>query len=201
LPFYWSGFSQSTRYTYAIPALGDESALWQQLRDNVRTDIRKAQNRFGVTVGEGTLAELIALNDMTFQRQGQKRAYSDDFLIRLDQACAERQCRRIFIARDGQGRPHAGAYVVWDRHSAYYLIGGGDPSLRNSGATSLCIGVAIRFAAGVSPRFDFEGSMIEPIERFFRAFGAEQVPYFQVSRAGSRLFASLQALKSLVRQK
>jgi hypothetical protein len=31
--------------------------------------------------------------------------------------------------------------------------------------------------------FDFEGSMLRPVERFFRAFGGRQVPYLHVSRA------------------
>jgi len=62
-----------------------------------------------------------------------------------------------------------------------------DPELRKSGATSLCMWEAIKFASTVSKSFDFEGSMIEPIERFFHAFGAEQTPYFAVSHTPSKL--------------
>jgi hypothetical protein len=63
-------------------------------------------------------------------------------------------------------------------------MGGGDPALRNSGATSMVLWQAITFAATVTKRFDFEGSMLEPVERFFRAFGARQTPYFRVTRSG-----------------
>jgi phosphatidate phosphatase APP1 len=45
--------------------------------------------------------------------------------------------------------------------------------------------------------FDFEGSMIEPIERFFRGFGAVQTPYFHVSRSSSKLFKALKMLRDL----
>jgi hypothetical protein len=38
----------------------------------------------------------------------------------------------------------------------------------------------------VSRVFDFEGSMLEPIEHFVRAFGGRQTPYFSVSKAGVR---------------
>ena len=31
--------------------------------------------------------------------------------------------------------------------------------------------------------FDFGGSMVKQLERFFRAFGGRQVPYLRVSRA------------------
>lgn len=82
---------------------------------------------------------------------------------------------------------HAAAYIIWDENSAYYLMGGGNPELRTSGATSLVMWEAIKFASDVTKHFDFEGSMLEPVERFFRAFGAEQVPYFQISRMSRRM--------------
>lgn len=78
-------------------------------------------------------------------------------------------------------------------------MGGGDPALRNSGATSLCMWEAIRFAATVTKSFDFEGSMIEPVERYFRAFGAIQTPYFSVSKTPSRLLSSYQVLRKFLR--
>lgn len=197
LPFYWRGFQQSTRYTYILQDLSDEAALWKGMRENIRTDVRKAENRFRLAVdAHACLDEFLRLNDKTFARQGRSRPYTDDYVRRIDEACAARGCRRIFVARDPEGRAHAGVYIIWDEESAYYLMGGGDPELRNSGATSLCMWEAIRFASGVTRRFDFEGSMMEPVERFFRAFGAEQTPYFNVSRTPSRLLAGLQAARS-----
>lgn len=188
LPFYWAGFQQTTRYTYILHALGDEPMLWQGLRENIRTDIKKASNRFQLRVRDDlTVDDFLVLNRMTFARQDMALPYTEAFVHKLDQACAARQARKIFIAEDEQGRHHAGVYVVWDQNSAYYLMGGGDPELRNSGATSLCMWGAIKFAATVTKRFDFEGSMIEPVEKFFRAFGAQQTPYFTVSKTPSRI--------------
>jgi len=46
LPFYWRGFRQTTRYTYVLPDLADEKQLWDGLQDNIRREIRKAENRF-----------------------------------------------------------------------------------------------------------------------------------------------------------
>ncbi|KZZ15518.1 hypothetical protein A3751_17170 [Oleiphilus sp. HI0080] len=55
---------------------------------------------------------------------------------------------------------------------------------------------AIKFASTVTKRFDFEGSMIEPIERFFRGFGAMQKPYFQISHTPNRWLRLAKALKA-----
>ena len=76
-------------------------------------------------------------------------------------------------------------------------MGGGDPKLRKSGATSLLLWEAInRQPLGVQV-FDFEGSMIEPIERFFRAFGAVQTPYFEITHVKSKLFERLKTVRLL----
>lgn len=200
LPFYWHGFTQTTRYTYILPDLTDERLLWSGFQANIRTDIRKAENRFGLKVRDDVgLDVFLRLNGLTFERQGKKIPYTDEFVRRLDAACNDRQCRKIWIAEDAEGLYHAGVYIVWDKSSAYCLMIGGDPKLRNSGATSLCMWYAIRHAANVAKQFDFEGSMMKPVERFFRAFGSVQTPYFSISKTPSHLLRIRDAMKLLVK--
>ncbi|MGB8983390.1 MAG: GNAT family N-acetyltransferase [Anaerolineales bacterium] len=186
LPFYWKGFSQTTFYTYVIDDLSRPDEIWENMGKNIRTDIRKAEKTLTVR-DDLPLHTLLALNKMVFNRQGRALPYPPALVERIDQACATRNCRKIFFAEDHNGNPHAAVYIIWDNQSAYYLMGGGDPALRHSGATSLCLWEAIKFASTVTKKFDFEGSMIESIERFFRAFGARQIPYFHVSRSNSML--------------
>lgn len=198
LPFYWAGFKQTTRYTYVLERLADQQVLWDQLQQNIRGDVRKAEGRFSLKVrNDLSLQDFLALNSLVYERQGLPVPYSVDLVERIDQACASRSARTILIAEDEQGRHHAGVYVVWDEHSAYYIMGGGDPELRKSGATSLCMWEAIKFCAGVTERFDFEGSMMEPVERFFRAFGATQKPYFSLTKTPSKLLKSYLFLQDL----
>jgi len=201
LPFYWRGFHQTTRYTYILPDLTDESSLWAGFSTNIRTDIRKAENRFKLKVRDDLGLDIfLRLNKMTFSRQGKSLPYTEAFVHRLDAACNEHHCRKIWIAEDSEGHYHAGVYVVWDENSAYCLMIGGDPELRSSGATSLCMWHAIRHAATVTKRFDFEGSMIEPVERFFRAFGSAQTPYFSISKTPSRILRLRYAVKSIIKR-
>jgi hypothetical protein len=188
LPDNESDFTQTTLYTYVLADLRNEAELWKGLHENIRGDIRKASTRFQLTVRRDLdVSHFLCLNAMTFARQGRKVPYSDALVYRVDTACAARGCRMILIAEDSRGRHHAGVYVVWDENSAYYLMGGADPNLRNSGATSLCLWEAIKDTAGVTQRFDFEGSMIDSIARFFRAFGAARMPYFNFRSTPSRL--------------
>lgn len=202
LPFYWKGFSQTTRYTYRIPQLfgKSEDDLWSDFQQNIRTDIKKASKRESLSIRDDLpLQKFFELNTMVFRRQNKKVPYTKAFIENLDKAANDRSCRRVLIAEDSQGRHHAGVYIVWDENSAYYIMGGGDPDLRNSGATSLCMWEAIKFASTVTQSFDFEGSMLEPVERFFRSFGAIQTPYFNVSRTPSRSIQCVNALREILR--
>jgi hypothetical protein len=198
LPFYWHGFTQTTLYTYILETSRDEQQLWSGLRENIRTDIRKARDRLGVKVRRDlTVDDFLELSQKTFARQGLSPPYSPDLVRKLDAACVMQDCRAILIGEDAEGRRHAGAYIVWDNDTAYYLIGGGDPALRNSGAASLCLWEAIQLAAEKNLRFDFEGSMIEAVERHFRAFGGTLTPYFLVEKIPSILLRFALALRKL----
>jgi hypothetical protein len=179
LPFYWRGFSQTTRYTYRLAGLDDPARIWTGLRENIRREIRKARKIVSVRddLHVGCLARVW---EKTFRRQGKGLPVSTDLLHRIDWACQKRDCGKLLVAEDGRGKIHSAAYIVWDTRCAYYLIAGSDPELRNSGACSLVMWEAIQFASRVSRQFDFEGSIIEPIERFFRSFGGEPIPYFSL---------------------
>jgi hypothetical protein len=185
LPFYWKGFRQTSCYSYWLPDLSDERRLWDGLQENIRREIRKAERIVRVR-SDADVDMFLRVNTLTFARQGLAPP-SEELVRRLDAACEQRGARRIFWAEDAHGRVHGVLYLVWDPGCAYYLMGGGDPALRSSGAQSLIVWESIRFAARVSRSFDFEGSMIEPIERFFRAFGAIPQPLSEVSRASRRM--------------
>jgi Acetyltransferase (GNAT) domain len=182
LPFLWAGFRAGVRYTYRLEHLGSEQELWAGLSGNIRREIRKARRQVEVREGLG-VDRFHAVWSKTFARQG-LAAPDRHRLERIEAACAGRGARHMLFACDESDRVHAVAYLVWDRCTAYYLMGGGDPDLRTSGASSLLMWEAILRARSVTEVFDFEGSMLPPVERFFRAFGGRQTPYLQVSRAG-----------------
>ena len=186
LPFHWQGFDQSSGYTYVIDDLSDLSNVYDNFRGNIRREIKKAAKSVSITQENDIDTFFHEALLKTYQRQGKQLPVSLDFLKRLDRACAERDKRVIFFARDPEDRVHAALYVVWDDESAYHLMSGGDPELRHSGATSLLMWQAMQWAAGRVRRFDFEGSMKEPIEQFFRSFGAIPRNYFFISKTNSR---------------
>ncbi len=191
LPFYWKGFEQTTKYTYVIEDLSNLDEVYNSFRSNIKTDIKKAL-KITKTYCENNISKFYEINKKTFARQKLDMPYSLKFLDHLDSCLDKRECRKIFFAEDEKGNIHCGLYLIWDSESAYYLMGGGDPLWRNSGATSLLMWEAIKFSQSVTKRFDLEGSMLEPVERFFRAFGGSQKQYFHIysNSKKARLFIS-----------
>ncbi|HLU59343.1 MAG TPA: GNAT family N-acetyltransferase [Pseudonocardia sp.] len=181
LPFHWAGFEATVRYTYRLDDVSDPDRLWTGLRSNIRNHVRRAGKQMAVRTDMG-VDTVLEINRKVFARQGLDVSFDDTLAHRLDRACAQRGARTILAAVDAEDRVHAAWFFVHDASTTYLLFGGADPQLRSSGANSLVMWEAIRRDAGTPRRFDFLGSMIEPIERFNRAFGARQVPYFFVSR-------------------
>lgn len=189
LPFYWKGFSQTTRYTYIISDIQDEGALWKNMSSNVRRNITKAKEKQNLQIQKGISADdFLKVQALTFQRQGLKMKESPALLKKLIDKCRERGCGDTWGAYDKEGNLHAAIFVAWQKSSAYYIAGGGNPSFRDSGAHSLLIWESIKFVRSYTNTYDFEGSMLSGVERFFREFGAIQTPFFTIFRGKMSLF-------------
>lgn len=183
LPFYWAGYKQTTRYTYILKDLGDPNRIWNGMSPNIRRNIQKAKEKHHITVRRGIpVDDFLKVHDDTFKRQHLSVPQDTRILKALIEVCQERGQGDLWGGYDDQGRIHSAALVVWQESSAWYLAGGGDPALRNSGAHSLVLWEAIRDLSGICDRFDFEGSMLPGVERFFREFGAIQTPFFTISK-------------------
>lgn len=180
LPFYWAGFDLRLAYTYRLNLEVGENVLWAQLKDSMRREIRKASKEVVVEseVSAQTLFELVSL---TFRRQG---LMVPRWLPTLEAILSRYTADRYtaLVARDKEGRPHGAILFLHDARHTFYLTGGGDPDLRNSGAQSLLMWEGIRRSVGRSRVFDFEGSMVQGVERFVRGFGATQVPRYYATQ-------------------
>jgi len=190
LPFQWHGFQQVPRVTYVIEYLCDRERIWEGMRDSQRREIRKAEKRHILV--EQCEPEVVADNmAKTYARQGLQAPPETRLIREIYNVARQNSAGECFAARDAEGRVHAAALLVWDRKRAYYLAGGGDPTLRVSGATSLLLWKIMQFASGRSAVFDFEGSQLPAVEKFFRAFGASQVWYHEISKMPRWLRAGL----------
>ncbi len=194
-PLQWEKYSSSVKYTFLLRAIkNNESSIYEQLSSNTRKNIKKASRNIEVSSSDH-VETLIELSNQTFSRQGLKNPYSSKVIKELFHKIKEKNQGDIMLATDENGNNHAALLLVWDKHSAYYLIGGSDSTYRNSEAMSLLMWKAIEKASLMVDNFDFEGTMLESVERFIRGFGGEQTPYYQLVKSNPNWLKSLFGIK------
>jgi hypothetical protein len=192
LPFYWHGFQGTLRATYVLDDIRDLDAIWSGMSDKVRNTIRKAEKTLEV-VEDGDASRLADASRGTFQRKDRSSPFDRDLLDRVQGAVAAHDAGVTLSAVDGQERAHGSLMLVWDDDRSYYLVGGRQNETSGNGAQSLLLWDAIRRASLRTSVFDFEGSMIEGVARFFRSFGAQPEPYIQITGASRRMRIGLAA--------
>ena len=198
LPFYWKSYQQTTRYTYVVDNLSDLSVVWSEFSSSYRNKIRKAEKIVKV-YEDMDIDDFFEINNKTFSRQKTLIPYSKKFLVNHDSVLSQYNARKIFYAQDKQDNIHSALYLVWDKQSSYVHLVGEDPLFRNSGAGILLIWYAMKYTQEVLNLnlFDFEGSMIEGVERVRRGCGAKQKPYYTVSKTSTILLRMRMAVLSL----
>lgn len=196
LPFYWNGFKQTTRYTYLIKNI-ELSELEKKFETDIRRRRRKAVSA-GVKILESEdLAKFYELNQMTFQRQKVAMSYDLGFVENLFNVCKAHNSVKMFFAHHND-KVIAANFLVYDENTVYYLMGGIDPSVRDLGGMDLILYESIKFAIENNKVFDFEGSMIESIEKYFRSFGAVQTPYFNITKTNSKILKIRKFIRDLI---
>lgn len=181
LPFLWRGFKVVPRYTYVIDLNQSVAEIVGAFSATRRNDISKAR-RDGLIVQDVSDPEIVArLVQKTLKRQ-RARPYVAE-IDRILRGFARPENSYALAAYKGT-TPIAALLVIHDQSTAYYLLGGYDAEDRHHGAGALILERAIQRAKEKGLKhFDFEGSTIPQIERFFRGFGGRLVPYFSVNRA------------------
>lgn len=197
LPFYWTGFQQTVRYSYVLHNLDKLETVWKNISSNYRNNkIKKAEQLVRIS-DDRSIDDFYALQKMSFDRQGLAMPFSLAYFKKYDEAVKQHKARKLFFAIDAQERIHSAAYLLIDKDRTYFHLVGDNPDLRNSGAGILLVWKAIEFTSqelGLKV-FDFEGSMIPAIERVRRDFGAEQVPYFNLTKFGSKLYQAYHLMR------
>ncbi|MDR3651907.1 MAG: hypothetical protein P4L34_02920 [Paludibacter sp.] len=194
LPFFWKGFSQTTRYTYQIQDISDVEKCFEQFTYAKKKQISKAKKNLFIDfelTGEEFYNEL----QQNLKNSNKKVFYSKNLFLTLYRECLLRKQGIIIAARDDEKKIHAANFIVWDNNCSYNLISTLNQEFRSSGASTLIIFEAIKLRSTQTKIFDFEGSMHENIENSFRQFGSIQKPYFRIRKHNSITFKAFLQLR------
>lgn len=182
LPFRWHGFNIEPTFSYRITNLRNMDFVNERIGKTVEKNIKTALKKVTVDCDSKDFESLIKLQNMTYSRQNRRNPIDEQLTLHVMQKAIEYGSGRLMIALDEEENIHSAAFFLYDEKICYYLMGGQNSKFKNYGSQNLLLSEGIKFAASVSKSFDFEGSMVEGIENFFRQFGGEQVINYHVSK-------------------
>lgn len=181
LPFIWKSCKVTPNYTYQIDLTHSPETLWDNLAKGRRNDITKARKDGIVVRPTQDLGMVESFVHRTFARKD--KSYPVEALHRILHSVAREDNSYAHVA-EHEGVPIACTFVLHDRKTAYYLLSGFDETRRHHGAGALCLYESILHARERGCQvFDFEGSVIPSIEKYFRGFGGALHPTYVVTRA------------------
>ena len=186
--FLWAGFRADLTYTFRIEAGTTIDNAFQQIARTHRQKVKK-DAQYVVETGDDVSA-LAMLSNQTFERQGIARPFTENYLRNLWREASKRGRGIVYTARDLNGQPGAALLVVNDDRTSYQIVSGVDMTLRNSPAGALLTWRAICDALNSGRIFDFEGSRIRGVEEYYRRWGGQAHPVWQLKKTGT-LRASL----------
>ena len=181
LPFYWQGFSQTSRYTYVIEDISNPKAVFEKFEDSKRALIKKAQKNVQTKWGMDSKT-FYTYHTESLKKQGKIISYSYDLFRKIYDNAKANDSGEIFYCVSETGEIHCMVFVVWDNTSGYLLITAFDPDFRASGASSLIIYDIIRYLSIKVKSFDFEGSMDQSISESYKRFGTIQRQYSFITK-------------------
>lgn len=179
LPFYWDEFKQQTAYTYIISHQKNLETIFNGFKSSLQRQIRKAQKNVTVRVST-QVNHVIDLFKASMQKN--KQFHVDESLLENLYQVSQKDSI-ILEAVHETGEVISAIYLTQDDKELMYLYGGYHPSFQNSGAMSLLFWHAMQMAHEAQLDFNFEGSMLVGVERFFRSFGGKLTPVFTLQKS------------------
>jgi len=179
-PFTWKGYLSRNRYSYLLDLSATKEALW----DNLATEKRKSINRAskdGLVIKETTDRELVySLIIQSLERNF--IAKNTSIIKNILQSLSSKTRSFSFVAYQ-DGLAVGATFCMVSKFKAVYIFGGFNFENKHHGAGVTCMWNSILKAKALGLNyFDFEGSMNPAIERYFREFGGELTPYFNVQK-------------------
>lgn len=199
--FFWSGYKQTTKYTYILENISDKDTLLKEMSYSQRAKrIKKAKNDYYFSL------ELSAEEFYDFYKSNLKDLdktifYSKEFFLKLYNAAKERNQGQIISIYSKDNELLAALWTIWDSEFAYNMIMTSDKKKKCSEGTTLLIWETIDFLKDKTKNYDFEGSMIKGVALRNQSYGATALPYHSISKSNSLIMSAWKKYQEYKNQK
>ncbi len=179
--YFWNKYKVIPNYSYRLSLDQSAEQLFSGLTSEKRKSVRRAEkDKIEIKLCEDyqIVKELIL---KTFDRKDKK--VSMEFLDKILFKFATKENSFAYVAYQNN-KPSGCTYCLISGDTTYYLFGGYDISNKHHGSGVSCMWHSILHAKDLGLKiFDFEGSMLPEVEKYFREFGGDLVPYYTIQKA------------------
>lgn len=180
LPYYWKGLELIPRFTYFLPL----PASIANYAKNHQRGLQKANKCDFKLQKDESASEMIALFK---QNKGAEiKLLNDHHYFAMEQLVSiflPRNMAHVLSCRDADGNLVAALIGYAYKGVFTYYLGTTTEQGKKDQAMIWLITKAMQYAENLGCNlFDFEGSMREPIEKFFRGFGANYKTYYTIKK-------------------
>jgi hypothetical protein len=179
----------SKKKNLIIPLSGKHTEVQKNYSDNTTRNIKKAQ-KAGLKF---EIADTKSFEDFTSFYIANTATKDINFkpshtkaLIRLVHQFVIHGCGKLYLIKTAEGTVCAGVIVVETPHRIIHLLPAADDYARQNGAMHFLVDAILHHYAGSEKVYDFEGSSVESIARFYEGFGAVNEPFFLLSKSPFR---------------
>ncbi len=197
LPLYWNNYKQTTHYTYIIRNIKNTEQVLKNFSSAKRKEVNRANRKSLKVVYDIDAATFYEHHKATLQSQNQSIVYRKQLLKNIVLKVRELNKGQVIGIKDCNDNLLCCILIVWDNKSAYGLISSISNECRKQKIAAFMFYEAIKYVSTYVDIFDFEGSMIKGVENSFRRFGAQQMPYFKITKANNILFKTLDLYNKL----
>jgi lipid II:glycine glycyltransferase (peptidoglycan interpeptide bridge formation enzyme) len=181
-PFIWEKYKVVPNYTYRVNLQQSIEDISSNFDSKNRNAIKKA------------LKDDVVVTENKLSKEDLYKFFIDS-LNSTDANIYEAELKNVFMKFSDETNSFSisaykhnellgNVFCVYDINTCYYLLGGVDKKSGIQGVNNLLVQKSIEKAKGLGCKtFDFEGSMLKGVEKFFRSFGPDLVPYFTVNKA------------------
>lgn len=183
------GFRVKDRVTYRVEDLTDIDKVIDSFSKNKKRQLQKALSlHVDLTLSS---EDFYIFHKQCLAEQDKEISYTREFFLVMYQKTQKHHNSQILAIRNADNVLVAAVFLVWDKHSMYYLIPCYSPAYKETGASALLALESMKLARQHALAFDFEGSMIRGVANHYKQFGSTATTYHSVSKYYNPLFALL----------
>ena len=168
---------------------GKHTEVQKSYSDNTLRNIKKAQ-KAGLVFEEADTKSFEDFTDFyisnTATKDSKFKPAHIKALTRLVHQFVIHSCGKLYLAKTPEGAICAGVMVVESDTRIIHLLPAADDYARQNGAMQFLVDAVLGHYAGSYRLYDFEGSSVESIARFYESFGPVNEPFFVLSKSPFR---------------